>query len=35
LVFLWLAFFALGKILLAIPSSFHEGEVWKKVGGGL
>ena len=30
LVFLWLAFFTLGKILLAIPSSFHEGELWKQ-----
>ena len=27
---LWVSFFALGRILLSIPASFHEGEVWKK-----
>ena len=26
---LWIVFFALGRILLAIPSSFHEGDFWK------
>lgn len=30
LIFLWMAFFTLGKTLVAIPSSFHEGELWKK-----
>ena len=30
LLFLWLAIFAFGKVLLAIPESFHEGEVWKQ-----
>ena len=28
---LWIVFFALGRILLAIPSDFHEGEVWKTI----
>src|SRR4051812_36811847 len=28
---LWLFFFALGRILLAIPTSFHEGEIWKNL----
>jgi hypothetical protein len=28
---LWLCFFLLGKTLLAIPSSFHEGEAWKSL----
>lgn len=26
---LWLFFYYLGRILLAIPSSFHEGTVWQ------
>ena len=26
---LWICFFLLGKMLLAIPASFHEGEVWE------
>jgi hypothetical protein len=30
--FLWIYFFAFGRILLSIPASFHEGEVWKKLG---
>jgi hypothetical protein len=34
LLVLWLAFFSLGKILLAIPSSFHEGDFWKHLGSG-
>jgi hypothetical protein len=29
---LWLAFFTLGKTLLTIPESFHEGDLWKKIG---
>lgn len=33
LFFLWIAFFTLGKTLLAIPASFHEGELWKQIGG--
>jgi hypothetical protein len=32
LLFLWLAFFTLGKTLLTIPESFHEGDLWKKIG---
>ena len=28
-IFLWLCFFALGKVLLAIPASFHDAEVWR------
>jgi len=28
---LWLLFYGLGRMLLAIPSSFHEGAIWKKV----
>jgi hypothetical protein len=32
LFFLWLCFFAFGKVLLAIPASFHEGDVWKAKG---
>jgi len=31
LLFLWIVFFTFGKMLLAIPASFHEGEVWKKM----
>jgi hypothetical protein len=26
---LWFCFFLLGKALLAIPASFHEGDAWK------
>src|SRR4051812_45708181 len=26
---LWIFFFVLGRVLLAIPASFHEGDVWK------
>ena len=32
LMFLWIAFFTLGKTLLTIPESFHEGDLWKKIG---
>ena len=28
---LWLAFYYLGRALLSIPSSFHEGSVWKSM----
>lgn len=31
LLFLWVCFFSFGRILLAIPASFHEGDVWKKI----
>jgi len=27
---LWLCFYALGQALIAVPSSFHEGEVWTR-----
>jgi uncharacterized paraquat-inducible protein A len=27
---LWLVFYSLGRCLLSIPSSFHEGTVWKE-----
>ena len=27
---LWVFFYYLGQILLSIPSSFHEGEIWTK-----
>lgn len=26
---LWICFFLFGKMLLAIPATFHEGEVWE------
>jgi hypothetical protein len=29
---LWLAFFLLGRALLALPSSFHEGTLWSRAG---
>jgi hypothetical protein len=29
-VVLWLAFHAIGTLLLKLPSSFHEGTVWSK-----
>ncbi len=28
-VFIWFFFFLIGRSLLAIPSSFHEGTIWK------
>lgn len=31
LLFLLIVFFTFGKLLLNIPTSFHEGEVWKKM----
>jgi hypothetical protein len=33
LAFLWISFFTLGKVLLSIPASFHEGDWWKRLGG--
>jgi hypothetical protein len=27
---LWLCFYSLGRTLLAVPSAFHEGELWKR-----
>src|SRR4051812_9045909 len=30
-ILLWLCFFLLGKALLAIPASFHEGDAWKSL----
>ena len=29
ILFLWLLFYLLGQMLVSIPSSFHEGNVWK------
>jgi hypothetical protein len=29
LLLLWIFFYYLGRILLALPSSFHEGTIWK------
>ena len=31
-VLLWYGFFLLGRILLAIPSAFHEGTLWQNLG---
>ncbi|MBU1054990.1 MAG: rhomboid family protein [Proteobacteria bacterium] len=31
LFFLWLVFYYLGVSLLKIPSSFHEGTIWKNL----
>ncbi|MDD2710687.1 MAG: rhomboid family protein [Verrucomicrobiae bacterium] len=30
LLFLWLLIYSLGRVLISIPSSFHDGTVWKK-----
>ena len=27
---IWLFFYCIGRALLAAPSSFHEGSLWKK-----
>lgn len=27
-LFLWLAFYSMGRILLSIPSSLHDGAIW-------
>jgi hypothetical protein len=29
-LFLWLAFFLMGRALLNLPSSFHEGALWNQ-----
>ncbi len=29
---LWLVFFLLGRALLTLPSSFHEGTIWDTIG---
>lgn len=29
---IWLATWLFGRVLLSIPSSFHEGTLWEKVG---
>jgi hypothetical protein len=29
-----MAFYLIGRALAAIPSSFHEGTVWGRLGGG-
>jgi hypothetical protein len=29
---LWLAFFLMGRALLNLPSSFHEGTLWSPAG---
>ena len=29
LFMLWLMFYGVGRLLLAIPSSFHEGTIWR------
>ncbi len=31
LLIVWFAFYYLGRILLLIPSSFHEGTLWKTI----
>jgi hypothetical protein len=31
---LWVAFYLVGLALASIPSSFHEGVVWERLGGG-
>jgi len=31
-VVLWLAFYAIGALLLKIPAAVHDGTVWKKAG---
>jgi hypothetical protein len=30
-IILWLSAYLLGKLLLSVPSAFHEGTVWQKV----
>jgi hypothetical protein len=27
----WVVFYYIGRLLLLIPSSFHEGTIWKEV----
>ncbi len=35
LMLLWVLFWALGRLLLAMPSDFHEGTIWHRVRGGI
>ncbi len=30
-LFLWMFFYCIGQGLLSMPSSFHEGTLWKKI----
>lgn len=34
LLFLWLVFFVMGRLLLMIPSDFHEGSLWRADSAG-
>lgn len=34
IVLLWLIFFQLGRVLIRIPTEFHEGTVWQKTWWG-
>ncbi len=29
MIAVWLLFYGMGRILLALPSSFHEGDIWQ------
>ena len=31
----WLVFYYLGEMLLSIPTSFHEGTIWKSIGSNV
>jgi hypothetical protein len=31
LLIIWIVFYYIGRLLLLIPSSFHEGTIWKEV----
>jgi hypothetical protein len=31
LLLLWIAAYYMGRLLLSVPTEFHEGSVWKKV----
>lgn len=33
-ILLWIFFYYLGQMLLALPSSFHEGTLWQGTSGG-
>lgn len=32
LIIIWMTIFLVGRILLSIPESFHEGSVWEALG---
>ncbi len=32
-IVLWLAFYAVGALLLKVPSAVHDGTIWKKMEG--